>query len=633
MTKQKKQPEKKPIPSPAQPGDNRRWWLIGAALLIIIATRVAYQSALDNQFVEWDDQLYVTENPMVLNAGKPGTPPVWKTPIALNYHPLTMETLVMNAKGAQIKPGQLSPRPFIATNINLHAINGILVLLFAWFLTRGNLFVAVFSGLLFALHPMHVESVAWVSGRKDVLYAAFFLLACITYLRYLDQRKYGWLAATFVLFILSCLAKGMAVALVPVLFLLDWWRDRSLKSAGVWVEKIPFIAAAVFFGLLAIDIQSGGNFHGMLNGIEGAKTATASADRFSILQRGQFAAYGMIQYLVKFIAPFNLSPFYPYPPESLTGEALPAVYPASVVGLIALAGVCWWSARRNKIALFGVGFYFFTVALVSQFVSVGLVIMADRYTYLPYIGVALAVLLGIYYFTKNKPALQYAAWAVLAIASLALGNQTMHQANVWNNSETLWQTAEKYAPNDGYVLANLGNYYGKTGKIDQAAACFEKAIQNKSANANVFEGMGNVYGARNNHQKAAEMFSEAIKLDPRKGNFYFNRGTAYINFDPAKGVVDFTQALALMPPAKSVDVLANRAYCYLKLEKLDLALADYTAVIDAGVRKETSYYDRAVVRLKLNDKAGAISDMEGALRINPNFELAKNALAQLRNNQ
>lgn len=96
---------------------------------------------------------------------------------------------------------------------------------------------------------------------------------------------------------------------------------------------------------------------------------------------------------------------------------------------------------------------------------------------------------------------------------------------------------------------------------------------------------------------------------------------------------DFTQALALMPPSKRVEVLANRAYCYLKLEKLDLALADYTAVIDAGARKETSYYDRAVVRLKLNDKAGAISDMEGALRINPNFELAKNALAQLRNSQ
>ena len=143
--------------------------------------------------------------------------------------------------------------------------------------------------------------------------------------------------------------------------------------------------------------------------------------------------------------------------------------------------------------------------------------------------------------------------------------------------------------------------------------------------------MGNVYGARNNHQKAAEMFSEAIKLDPRKGNYYFNRGTAYTNFDPARGVEDFTAALPLMPPARKQEVLLNRAFCYLKLGKFDLSLADYSAAIEAGARKENNYYDRGVVRTKLNDKAGAIKDMEEALRINPAYELAKNGLKQLQN--
>ena len=633
MSKRKNQPPPLKAPqtatSAANNGPNKQlWWLLGAALLIIIATRIAYQPALDNQFVEWDDQLYVTENPMVFNAGKPGTPPVWKTPIALNYHPLTMETLVMNAKSAQIKPGQLSPRPFISTNINLHALNGVLVFLFVWLLTQGNFFASLFSGLIFALHPMHVESVAWVSGRKDVLYTAFFLMACITYLRYLDQRKLVWLAVTFGLFILSCLSKAMAVSLVPVLLLLDWWRGRSLKTASVWLEKIPFFAAAIFFGLLAIDIQSGGNFHGMFQGIEGVKTATAG-DKFSIFESGQFAAYGMVQYILKFIAPTNLSPFYPYPVESLLHQTLPAIFPASALIFILLAGVAIWSARRTKIAVFGFAFFFFTVVLVSQFASVGIVIMADRYTYIPYIGLGIALLLGVHHFMKNDT-MKYGVWAVLGVACLVLGFKTAAQADIWDNSEVLWQTAAKYAPDDGYIMANLGNYYGKTGKLDEAAACFEKAIQSKKANANVFEGMGNVYGSRNEHQKAAEMFTEAIKLDPRKGNYYFNRGTAYTNFDPAKGIEDFNTALPLLPPAKRVEVFSNRAYCYLKMEQYDKALADYSAVIDAGSPREKDYFDRGVVRSKLNDIPGAIKDLEAALRINPNYDLAKNGLVQLR---
>ncbi len=314
---------------------------------------------------------------------------------------------------------------------------------------------------------------------------------------------------------------------------------------------------------------------------------------------------------------------------NLLHQPLPAIFPVSALIFIALAGLALWSARKTKVALFGFAFFFFTVVLVSQFASVGIVIMADRYTYIPYIGLAVTLLLGLQPFMKND-VLKYGAWAALSIACLVFGVKTAAQADVWDNSEVLWQTAAKYAPNDGYVMANLGNYYGKNGKLDEAAACFEKAIQSKTANANVFEGMGNVYGSRNEHQKAAEMFTEAIKLDPRKGNYYFNRGTAYTSFDPAKGIEDFNTALPLLPPAKRVEVLSNRAFCYLKMEQYDKALADYSAIIDAGNPREKDYFDRGVVRSKLNDIPGAIKDLEAALRINPNYELAKNGLLQLR---
>lgn len=640
MSKQKSQPERKKASTTTKSGQqilekspvvNRAtWWLVGAAVLLFVVTRIVYQSALDNEFVEWDDQLYVTENPMVLDHGKPGAPGVWNTPIALNYHPVTMQTMVWSAQDAEIKPGQLSPEPFINTNINYHAVNSALVLLFVWLLTRGNFFVAFFSGLIFAVHPMHVESVAWVSERKDVVYTFFFLLAAIAWVRYTDTKKMYWLVGSLALFILSCLSKAMAVSLVPVLLLIDWWRDRPMKSAGVWMEKIPFFAAAIFFGMVALDIQSGGNFHGMLSGIEGAKSATAAAEQFSFFERLQFAAYGMVQYLIKFIYPADLSPYYAYPKESITHASLPWIYPASVLVFLAVAGLSWWSLRKTKIAFWGFAFYFFTVALVSQFLSVGLVIMADRYTYIPYIGVGFALLMGIWHFVKDNKSMLYGAFGALGLLSVFFISRSMQQVEVWDNSETLWTTAQKYYPEEGQVLANLGNYYGKSGNLEKAAAAFEEAVRQNIKNAGVYEGLGNVYGFRNNPQKAAEMFSEAIKLDPQKGNYYFNRGTAYSMIDPAKAIEDFNTALTLMPPAKRLDIISRRGLCYLKINDYPHALEDYNVVINSGGKKENTLHDRGVIKFNMGDKAGARQDFEEALRINPNFELSRQALQQLK---
>jgi hypothetical protein len=162
-----------------------------------------------------------------------------------------MKTIEWDAvRGGMKKTGTFEAGPFISTNILLHTLNSVLVFFLAWLLTGRNMFASLFSGLLFAVHPMHVESVAWISERKDVLYTFFFLLSLLTWLHYTQAKKPGWYAASLMLFILSCLSKAMAVSLVPVLFLLDWWNGRSLRSAGAWVEKLPFMAAAVLFGLM-----------------------------------------------------------------------------------------------------------------------------------------------------------------------------------------------------------------------------------------------------------------------------------------------------------------------------------------------------------------------------------------------
>ncbi len=599
-------------------------------ILLALLTRLLYQPALDNQFVDWDDQLYVTENPVILQADQKNAPPVWRTPVALNYHPLTMQSMLASAQRARIKPGQFAPRPFIQVNVWYHALNSALVLLFVWLLTRGNWFVSVASGLFFAVHPMHVESVAWVSERKDVLYTFYFLGSLIAYLRYTDSRNGFWLAGAWALFVLSCLSKAMAVSLVPLLFLIDWYRGRLFNNALVWAEKIPFFAAALLFGLIALDIQKGGNFHGLLVGVEGVKNAIASTDKIFLLEKIQCAAYGMVQYILKFFVPVGLSPLYPYPDEALEHKALPAIYPLSVVVCVALAALCFWSRRRIPALLFGLGFYFFTVVLVSQIISVGVVVMADRYTYIPYIGLALAVLCPIDQYTASNRNLRYAAWGLAAVAALAWAFQTTRQIDIWQNTETLWTAAQQTYPNDVQILGNLGNHYGKTGNLDKAQATFERGIAQKIKNSALYEGLGNVYGFKNDHRKAVEMFTEAINLDPDKGNYYFNRGVAYSNIEPSKGIADFDKALALMPVFRSNDVLTRRAFCYFQIGDFPKAIADYTAVINNNGGTASVYFDRGISKFRYNDKAGAIQDVEAALRIDPGFSQAKNALEQLK---
>jgi tetratricopeptide (TPR) repeat protein len=607
---------------------NSSYQFLWAPALVALIAFILYFPASGNSFLDWDDQMYVTENPMLLLKDKPGAPSVWTTPIALNYHPLTMKTIEWDAaRGGMKKNGTFEPGPFISTNILLHTLNSVLVFFLAWLLTGRNMFASLFSGLLFAVHPMHVESVAWISERKDVLYTFFFLLSLLTWLHFSQARKPGWYVASLLLFILACLSKAMAVSLVPVLFLLDWWNGRSLRSAGVWMEKLPFIAAAVLFGLMAMDVQAGGNFHGWLSNVEGAKDAIAST--FSLTQRAQFAGYGMIQYLIRFFAPFGLSPFYPYPDQSLLGGGLPASFAAYSAVFLAVAGVAVWSLKKSMLGLWSLAFYFFTVILVSQIISVGVVVMADRYTYVPYIGLGIGLSYGIWQLSSRSAGARTAAWAGMTLFCLFLAVRTASQRGIWKDTETLWTAALEQFPGDGQILTNLGNYYGKMNNLDKAASCFEEALKYGVKNAKVYEGLGNVYGFRGQPQKAAEMFSEAIKLDPRVGNYYYNRGTAYALFDPKLAIRDLDKAIELVPQIRQGTVYGRRAYCYMQLKQYEAAIRDYDRAISMKESRPDLVHDRGVAKFQLGDKAGALADFRLALSMNPNFEPAKRSLSQM----
>ncbi|AEE51067.1 tetratricopeptide repeat protein [Haliscomenobacter hydrossis] len=586
---------------------------------------IAYLRALDNQFVDWDDPTYVTENPYLQPANQENLHALLRSVVSLNYHPLTMATLWWNAANSGIE----SARAYIWFNIIFHIFNTGLVFFFAFLLSKRNVLIALVTALGFGLHPMHVESVAWVSERKDVLYVFFFLLSALAYWKHLEKGKLGlWWALALLAFLLSCLSKAMAVSLVPVLFLLDYWQGRKMLSLGSLLEKIPFIALAVLFGLIALDVQDGGSFYGMFGMVE-KNDALADFDVFSPFQRLKFAGYGFMMYIVKLFLPFNLSAFYPYPSLDAVKQGTEgSIYLFGLIFTIAAGAWSLWNARKHKIYLFGFGFYFFTIALVLQVISVGAVVMADRYTYLPYVGLFFMLGYGLDALIRKMPASKYAVWGAILGLNLFFMLRTREQVDIWQNHDTLWTNVIKLYPNAGEPRKIRGHYYGKTGRIDLAIADFEAALQNNFQNVSIYEGLGNAYGTQGQIDKAVEMFNQALKLDSTNVSVRYNRSIAQLSKNPQAAIEDLTFVIKNSLLEKAANYGA-RGYAYLLTGNYAAAKQDYDKAISLDAQDSYHFFNRGQAKQLSGDNAGAIVDYEAALKLKPGMAEAVEKLKGL----
>jgi len=584
------------------------------AVVIAILTLIAYQPAFDNDFVDWDDNVYVIDNQMVRNEKVPVSD-IFKQPVSLNYHPITMLTMRWNNNECKTCVHGISARPFITWNIILHLLNAIMVFFLCFRLSKENWFVGIFSAAVFALHPMHVESVAWVSERKDVLYVFFFLAGLLAYDRYLVGRyseaqkaDIKWIGIALVAFVLACLSKAMAVVFPLVLILMDFWRNPnekpldSLKQAfqpKKLIEYAPFFAVALFFGLMAMSVQSGGDFNGMLDK-RGQEIAVNEFDTFTILMRLKFAAFGFCTYIIKFFIPTTLVTFHPYPTMAEYNSS--AIYSGFLVLAMLIVALSFFSLIRTKVVAFGVGFYFFTVAFVLQFISVGVVIMADRYSYLPYLG--LAFMLAMLSETYLPKQFRYGVYGLAGIAAIAWLVQTRLQVDTWQDSEMLWGTVIKHYPSQEQPHSIRGNYFGKMASraqamgdaklqqayIAKAAADFETAIKLQSTRADVYEGMGNIHGMRGENDMALKMYNKAIELNPKKATVYINRGIVYsLLGDQNASLRDMDKAVQLEPKP--------------------------THLLYRGIAKQTA-----------SDVVGAKADFEAVLKLEPGNKQAEERL-------
>jgi len=467
------------------------------AIAVVAASLLAFFPALSGGFV-WDDLDYVKNNPILrANAGS-AIAHLATSVVVGNYHPLTMASLALDN-------ASLGPAPFIfhATNVLLHALNAFLVGRLA--IALGFRRDAAWAGaLLWAVHPLRVESVAWISGRKDVLYVAFFLSALLAYLRHAKAnagigRPY---ALALALFSGSLLSKGAAVAFVPLVFVVDWFVGRKPTTRTI-AEKIPFVGLAVVVGLVAIGAQE-------------TAGAIPTGQEYSLLARLAIACYGLAFYVVKTIAPWGLSALYPYPSEA---GALPRGSLLAVISVVAFGCVLVGYRKRLRTGVLAAGFYVATVALVLQLFPVGGAVAADRYAYLPAVGCALAIAAGL----SAIPFRRSIAAGVIVLA-VVLSGATWARCAVWHDALSLWNDVLSKYPdaaiahqNRGVARADLGDHRG-------AIADYDAAIAESPGFADAWANRGGSKADLRELDGAFRDLTEAIRLDPQRATYRFNLG-------------------------------------------------------------------------------------------------------------
>jgi hypothetical protein len=621
-------------------------------LLLSILVLVTYWKSFENEFVDWDDFGYVVNNELVRQPDNSLVKDLFSTPVVSNYHPLTVLSLRLNNNFCSTCLNGISPRPFIRWNVILHLLNTILVFVLIYLLTKKNILTAFLVAVLFGVHPMHVESVVWISERKDVLYSFFFLSGLIAYLNYKEngRGKILWLLFALFLFILSCLSKGTAVVFPVVLVLINFWIFLAKEEFDVWAAikeavslknlliLLPFIIISLFFGLLTYKTQSGENFLGILDLSKKLPDMVDKIGPFSILQRFGIASYGFIGYLIKFFVPLNLIAIYPYPPiPEINHGTFHFFLLLSSVAVILIAFLIVRSLKTSGLYAFGIGFYFVTIALVLQFIPVGMAIMADRYSYLPYIGLSLipATLIANSARTKKIVLLIIAGCFVVVMMIL-----TKQQIRIWRNTETLWsKVIEKY-PATELARASRGKYYSKkalqtedaTEKKtyeDKALIDFREAIKAGSKNPDVYLGTGILLGTRADLKNAILFLNTAISLDPKKGSAYYNRGITFgLLKRNTEAIRDYNLALQYAPE-KAIEIRTNRSNLYLATGRIREAVADMDYLISKDSKNVVLYFNRGVARQHLNNIPGAIADFRKALEISPNDTLSKQMLQKL----
>ncbi|MBI2271863.1 MAG: tetratricopeptide repeat protein [Bacteroidetes bacterium] len=490
--------------------------------LILVVTFLSFLPSLHNDLNKtWDDQSYVTNNTQIRSLSFENIKRVFMEDgyHYPNYHPFCTLSLAVNYHFSG-----LGPAGYHYTNLLLHLLNTLLVFVFIYVLTGRRIVTAAVTSLLFGLLPVHVESVAWISERKDVLYTFFFLLSLISYQYFIRDNNRKFYFLTILFFLCSLLSKAMAASLPLVLLLIDHYMKREWSKKNLF-EKVPFVILSIAFGLLAMYIQS--EYGALVKGPD-----------LPVFRRLLHACYGFVEYIPKIIVPSGLSAFYPYPYPFRNGSSVmnqvPLIlYITFVITLLIAAFIVYNIIKKRKysaIIVFGVFFYTITIALVLQFFPVGSAIMADRYAYIPSIGL-LFVIGEFFTIGYNNPKYKVIVIVGLCIYSVFLFGMTYERCKVWKNDETIWTDVLNKYPNDSRVsiaLKNRAIYYMDISNYPAALNDFNAYLQSNPGDADALDKAGKIYAQKlNDTDRALAYFQAGYQINPLNVDVVYDLAIIY----------------------------------------------------------------------------------------------------------
>ncbi|MDM8551661.1 tetratricopeptide repeat protein [Desulfobacterales bacterium HSG2] len=524
--------------------------LIG--LFLIIVTLAVYNQTRNYEFVSYDDPEYVYKNPHI-RAGLTLESIQWAFTAAhsANWHPVTWLSHMLDVQLYGMTPG-----PHHLTNVLFHIANTLLLFLILGRMT-GKLWQSACVAALFALHPLHVESVAWVSERKDVLCTLFWLLTMGSYIRYVEQPGLNRYLPVLLFFVLGLMAKPMLITLPFVLLLLDYWPLNRLPvvscqlsvegasdvqtsgfklHASVLWEKIPLFALAAISAIVTFLVQK-------------SEGAVGSLDALPLTARIANALVSYVSYVGKMIWPLNLAVFYPHP------EVLPAWQIAGAcLLLISVTLLAIWQIRKRPFVAVGWLWYMGTLVPVIGLVQVGRQSMADRYTYIPLIGLFIIIAWGIpdilarWRGKKYEAVLHKTMLAATAVCLSAFTALTWLQVRYWSDSITLYEHSLEVTGDNYTIHYNMGNAFFSQDRFDQAGAHYLSALRADPESSKAHNNLGLVLARTGQPNKAFSLYVRALRIDPQFSEPHDNLGNLFASQGRLdKAIAHYLEALRLDP--------------------------------------------------------------------------------------
>jgi tetratricopeptide (TPR) repeat protein len=601
----------------------------GIAAALAVVTLAVYARVTQNAFLTYDDPDYVTQNPPVAR-GLSWAGLLWaftSAGHAANWHPLTWLSHMLDCQLFG-----LNAAAHHVVNLLLHAVNAMLLFHVARRMT-GAVWRSAFVAALFAWHPLHVESVAWIAERKDVLSALFWLLTMLAWLRYVEQPGPRRYLAALALFACGLMSKPMVVTLPCVLLLLDLWPLRRMAPlppgarapAGpvreirptprpprtfrqLVVEKLPFFALTVAACVVTFYAQR-----------QGQAVADIQAVPLSFRVPNALVAY--FDYLVKTLWPADLAVFYPLPPTHPPGKIALAV-----VVLLGVSALALRETRRRPWLLVGWLWFLGTLVPVIGLVQVGDQALADRYTYLPLIGLGFTLAWGAAEVIARVPALARPVQLVALAALAAWGFLTARQVALWKDDATLFRHAAAVTRNNNVAFNVLGHLLVEAGRTEEARQLFAQSLKVRPQDGGVHQLIGDAWAKEGRFDEAIAAYREALRLNPALHEGHNALGKALFQKGQASAALaHFAEAARLRP--NYVDARLNHADVLLSQGQLAEAAAGYVAALKLRPDSGLALFRLGNLLLTQGRTAEAIPYFQQLLRVDPNSVDALNRLA------